>query len=137
MRDSKGKKTLAAVVMSIAVLENAGLIWCATGGIIADRQSGTDMPFGTVFGFLLYLAIGISMVFAWMFFHRSGRVLVEVHERLLWTGVAMAIAPWTAVFSLLQAFWFGSAGWLLALFLGTTAPYVLIAATLRMQSVRR
>jgi hypothetical protein len=95
------------------------------------------MPFGAVFGLLLYLATGISMASAWMLFQLSARMLGEAHERLLWTGVAMAIAPWTAVFTLLSAFWFGPAGLLLALFLGSTAPYVLIAAMLRLRSVRR
>jgi hypothetical protein len=79
--------------MTLGVLEHIGVIWIATVGVVQDQQHPTDVPGSTVIGFLLYLAVGISILGGWGLFLYTGRRLAEVNERILWTGTAIAIAP--------------------------------------------
>jgi hypothetical protein len=81
--------------MTLGVLEHIGVIWIATVGVVQDQQHPTDMPFGTMIGFLFYLAVGISILGGWGLFLYTGRRLAGADERMLWTGVAIAIAPLT------------------------------------------
>lgn len=131
MSDRLAKKIAAALVMSIAVIEHIGLIWYARDAFLKASRHPTDMPFGCLIAFVLYLTAGISLASAARFYVRSGDKISDIEERVLWTGGAMIIAPWIAILLCIPGYWLGPVGLLLAPLIGGTAPYLLIAAMLQ------
>jgi hypothetical protein len=137
MGDRLGR-VVATILMAVAVFEHGWLLYYATTAHIDQRQTPypTDMPFGYLIAFVLYLAVTSSVVSAWFLFIHSKQTVAALHERMVWVSGAMVIAPWTAVLLSFPGWLLGPIGWLIAPLIGAAAPYALVASSLRLSDSR-
>jgi hypothetical protein len=137
MRNRIEKKILAALVAIIAAAEHTAVLWYAHGAIITEqtRPYPDDMQIAYGIAFVLCAAVFGSVVSACALYFYSQRTPADAWERVLWTGLAMALSPWSTSLLLLVAAPLavptGFMGFIIGFLVGIIAPYAFIAARLR------
>ena len=126
------RKTLGVVVISAAIAENTWLVLYVSAATMAVRHSTNclDRPLNELAALLVYLATGTSLVAAVWYYERVGHKVVDLWDRLLWTGVALAFVPATTVFFGVCGFIFGPLGWFIGAVLGGAIPYLVLERVL-------
>jgi hypothetical protein len=130
MGDGIAKRRRAVIVAIIAVVEQFGILWVFQAVDMTQRPDPYASDWISPGHLMLYKIIFANIVLAGALYVYSGRLLPDVWERVWWTGLAMAISPWTT-FLLIALPFPGFVPWQVVLLAGIIAPYAFIGARLR------